>query len=220
LIKFWDLELGYLLEFGNWFLEIIKKIMQKRSTNLVIISGPSGSGKDVVIEGLAKNNIPIERVITTVTRSKRKGESEGKPYHFTSQEHFKELIEKNKLAEWAEVDNAQYAGVTKEELDRVKAQKNKIGIWKIEYKGVRSVKQIMPDVLAIFIEPPDINILAEHSRKRGKQTQAEIQDRLAYSKEFLEHKDLYDYSVVNEENKLDQTIKKVIDILKKEGFIH
>ena len=191
----------------------------KRSTNLVIISGPSGSGKDAVIEGLAKNGVPIERVVTTVTRPPRQGESEGRPYYFASQEHFKELINSNQLTEWALVDNGRYAGVTKTELERVLAQKTKIGIWKIEYKGVRTAKRMMPDVLAILIEPPDINALAKRSLKRGKQSESEIAERLAYSKEFLKHKNLYDYSAVNEEGKLDQTIKEVRGILKKEGFL-
>ncbi len=125
----------------------------------------------------------------------------------------------NQLAEWALVDNGRYAGVTKTELERVLAQKTKIGIWKIEYQGVRTAKRMMPDVLAILIEPPDMNALAKRSLKRGKQSESEIAERLAYSKEFLEHKNLYDYSAVNEEGRLDQTVDKVIEILKKEGFL-
>lgn len=190
----------------------------KRSTNLVIISGPSGSGKDAVISGLVERGLPIERVITTVTRPKRPGESEGNPYYFVDEPAFKELIAKNALAEWAQVDNDKYYGVTKTELERVKALKDKIGIWKIEYKGVASAKRMIPDILAILIAPPNLEALAERSYERGQQTDSEIQDRLHYSQEFMKHKNLYNYVVVNEEGKLEQTIDKVIEILEQEGY--
>jgi len=188
------------------------------STNLIIISGPSGSGKDAIINGLIERGLPVERVVTTITRPKRPGETDGHPYYFIDEQTFKELIAKDELAEWAQVDNGKYYGVTKSELARVKALKDKIGIWKIEWKGVQAVKKTMPDVLAILIEPPSIDTLVERSAKRGAQTEQEIQDRISYSQEFLKHRDLYDYSVVNEEGKLEQTIDKVVEILKKEDY--
>lgn len=184
-----------------------------RSTNLVIISGPSGSGKDAVIEGLIKRGLPIERVITTITRSPRPGETNGHPYYFIGEPEFKELIAKDELAEWAQVDNDKYYGVTKTELARVKALKNKIGIWKIEWKGVQTIKKTMPDVLAILIEPDSIDVLVKRLEKRGTQTEQEIQERINYSQEFLKHRDLYDFSIINEEGKLEQTIDKIVEIL-------
>ena len=96
------------------------------STNLIIISGPSGSGKDAVINGLIERGLPIERVITTVTRPKRPGETDGQPYYFIDEPGFKKLIAKNSLAEWAQVDNGKYYGATKSELERIKALKDKI----------------------------------------------------------------------------------------------
>ncbi|OGY91425.1 MAG: hypothetical protein A3H70_00160 [Candidatus Komeilibacteria bacterium RIFCSPLOWO2_02_FULL_48_11] len=188
------------------------------SSNLIIISGPSGSGKDAVINSLIERGLPIESVITTVTRPKRESESEGNPYYFIDEPTFKELIDKDELAEWAQVDNGKYYGVTKTELARVKALKDKIGVWKIEWKGVQTVKKTMTDVLAILIEPPDIATLIQRSETRGQQTEQEIQDRISYSQEFLKHRDLYDYSVVNEEGKLEQTVHKVVEIIKKEGY--
>ena len=97
----------------------------KHSTNLIIISGPSGSGKDSVIEGMAKRGLPIERVITTVTRPKRTGESEGNPYYFVSDAVFRAMMQKGELAEWAEVDNGRLYGVANKELERVKNMREK-----------------------------------------------------------------------------------------------
>jgi guanylate kinase len=191
----------------------------KRQTNLVIISGPSGSGKDSVIDGLIKKGILIERVITSTTRPARSMESNGNPYYFINEKEFKQNIEKNIFVEWAKVDNGKFYGVTKTEIDRVQKIKNKIGIWKIEYKGLIAAKKIFPDILSILIEPPDIESLVERSRKRAQQKEKEIQERVLYSKEFMKHKNLYDYSIINEHGKLDKTIDSVILILNKEGYI-
>jgi len=191
----------------------------KHSTNLVIISGPSGSGKDSVIEGMIDRKIPIERVVTSTTREIRPKEKEGREYYFVSKEYLQKLINADEMAEWARVDNDRLYGATKKEIQRVKLLKNKIGIWRIEYKGVKFIKKRIPDILTILIEPPDIHALLDRVRKRGDKNEKEIQERLEYSKEFLKHKNLYDYAVINEEGKLDQTINKVIDILKKEGFV-
>jgi len=191
----------------------------KHSTNLVIISGPSGSGKDSIIEGMIERGIPIERVITSTTRKKRPKETEGREYYFVTKEYMQKKIDADEMAEWACVDNQRLYGATKNELNRVRLLKNKIGIWRIEYKGVKFVKKIIPDILTIFIEPPNIQILLNRTYGRGDKNEKEIKERLEYSKEFLKHKNLYDYSVVNEENRLDQTIDKVINILKKEGFV-
>lgn len=189
----------------------------KRSTNLIIISGPSGSGQDSVIEGLIKRGLPVERVVTTVTRPMRPGESPGKPYYFISAGEFERLVAKDKMAEWAVVYGNK-CGVTRDELERVKNLKDKIGVWKMEWRGAEAAKKLYPDILAIMIVPPDIGALAARSEKRHQQTEEEIQARLAGSREMLEHKDIYDYVVVNEEGKLDGAIDKVTEILKQEGY--
>jgi guanylate kinase len=188
------------------------------STNLVIISGPSGAGEDSVIQGLIERGIAIERVITTVTRDMRKGESKGKPYYFISPEEFDEMIKKDEIAEWALVYGNKY-GVTKQELERVKSHKDKIGIWKIEWHGVKAAKKLFPDILTILITVPSINELIERSTKRRQQSEQEIKQRVNFTKEWLEHKKLYDYEVLNEQGKLDETIDQVVEILRKEECI-
>ncbi len=190
-----------------------------RSTNLIIISGPSGSGQDSVIAGLIDRGLPVAHIMTSVTRPMRRSESEGKPYNFITAAKFDELIAKNELAEWALVYGHKY-GVTKQELERVKSLKDKIGIWKMEWHGVKTAKILYPDILAIIILPPNLDTLVERSEKRGEQDRHEIEERLAFSREMLEHKDIYNYAVVNEEGKLEQTIDKVIEILKKENYTH
>ncbi len=185
--------------------------MQNNKNNIFIISGPSGAGEDSIIDGLEKI-LPVERIVTTTTRQIRSGETYGKPYYFVSQNDFMKLIEEKKLFEYAQEYNNNYYGVTNYEINRVKAS-GKIGLWKIEYKGVITAKKLMPEIIAIFINAP-LEILEKRIRKRDKVTEKFVQERLQYTKEWLKHLDVYDYIVENEEGKLQQTIDQVANIIK------
>lgn len=179
-------------------------------SNIFIISGPSGAGEDSVIDGLEKI-LPIERVITTTTRPKRPEEASGKPYYFISRNNFIKLIKEKKLLEYAEEYNNNYYGVTHDEIDRVKTS-GRIGLWKIEYKGVITAKKLMPEITAIFIGAP-LKVLEKRIRKRDNVTEKLIQERLRYTKEWLKHLDIYDYIIENEEGKLSRTIKQAAEII-------
>jgi guanylate kinase len=187
--------------------------LYKSSSKIFIISGPSGAGEDSVIEGLRKH-FKIERVITSTTRPMRPGESQGKPYYFLSREEFEKKIKNNELAEWAEEYNNNLYGVTKKELERV-ANSGRIGIWKIEYKGVMNVKEKFPEIKSIYIAPPSLEVLQERIRRRNPDVSEEyIRERMNYTQEWIKHENIYDYKVVNEEGKLEETIEKVAEIIK------
>ena len=184
-------------------------------SKIFIISGPSGAGEDSVIEGL-KKYFPIERVTTTTTRSMRSGESQGNPYYFISREEFKTKIQNDELAEYAQEYNDNFYGVTKDELKRV-ADSGNIGIWKIEYKGVMTAKKKFPEIKSIFIAPPSLEILNKRIIKRDPNVSEEyLKERMDYTKEWMKHENIYDYKVVNEEGKLDETIAGVAEIIKNE----
>ncbi|NCU41792.1 MAG: hypothetical protein EOM19_03650 [Candidatus Moranbacteria bacterium] len=181
--------------------------------NIFIISGPSGVGEDSVIDGLTKR-LPIERIITTTTREPREGEFEGSPYYFITHNEFEQKIKAGEFIEYAQEYNNNYYGVTQEEIKRV-ADTKKIGIWKIEWKGVITAKKIYPSIIAIFLTVRDLSILEQRIRRRnGSATEAYIQERMEYTKEWLKHTDIYDYIVYNEENKLEETIGNVETILR------
>lgn len=188
------------------------KTIPQKINNLFIISGPSGAGEDSIINGLEKI-LPVERVITTTTRQMRPGEKSGKPYYFVSHDDFIELIKEKKLFEYAQEYNNNYYGVTNDEINRVKTN-GKIGLWKIEYKGVATAKKLIPKIIAIFINAP-LEILEKRIRKRDNVTDQFVKERLQYTEEWLKHLDLYDYLVENEEGKLDQAITQVAEIIKK-----
>lgn len=180
--------------------------------NLFIISGPSGVGEDSVIQGLQKI-LPIERVITTTTRQMRPGDSQGNPYYFITREAFEQGIAAGSFVEYAREYNDQLYGVTREELDRVIGD-GKIGIWKIEYKGVMSAKRLFPGIIAILITAP-LEILEKRIRNRDNPSEESLKERMDYTREWLKHKDIYDYAVENEEGKLSETIEKVATIIRR-----
>ena len=184
--------------------------------NIFIISGPSGAGEDSAIDGL-KKHFPIERVITTSTRKARQGESQGNPYYFISQKEFQKNIDNNNFFEYAREYNDNYYGVTKKEITRV-INSPKIGIWKIEYKGVISAKKLFPKIIAIFLNAP-LKTLEKRIRSRGNITDEYVKERLNYTREWLKHKDIYDYEVINKQGKLNETIKKIADIINKHKTI-
>ncbi len=169
----------------------------KRSTNLVIISGPSGAGKDSVIEGIAKQKMPIERVITSTTREIRKGETHGKEYYFISEKEMNNMIENGEMAENARV-YGRLNGVTKKELERVKNLKNKVGIWRIDEQGAIAMKNKYPDILTIAISAPAEDLVTRVHR-RGDTTNS-ISQRMQSKKEWTGSSKTFEYTVQNEEN--------------------
>ena len=179
--------------------------------NIIIISGPSGVGEDSVIEALSKI-MPVNRIVTTTTRDPRPGEKQGDPYYFVSSEEFQNMIEKNEMAEWAQEYNDNFYGVTKKELERVNNLPG-VGIWKIEYKGVMTVKKKFPEVKAILLMADSLEELERRLRKRSIVSDEYVKERMEYTKEWLKHKDIYDFEVINYRGKLDETVEKVKNII-------
>ena len=122
-------------------------------------------------------------------------------------------IENNDFFEWAE-EYGNYYGVTQSEIERVK-NLNKIGIWKMGYKGVRTAKKLLPNIKSILINAP-LNQIENRIRTRDKNvTEQFIEDRMEYTKEWLKHISLYDYVVMNLDGRLNQAVEEVFQILKK-----
>ncbi len=180
-------------------------------SKLFIISGPSGAGEDSVVKGI-KKLFSIEKIITTTTRKMRPGEINGKDYYFINKTEFEQKIQDGKFFEWAEEDNGQFYGGTLEEIKRVK-NSGKIGIWKIEYQGVIAAKKLLPEAISIFIYI-SIDKIRQRLKNRENSSEEFIKARLEYAQGWFDNEDIFDYKVENIENKLDETIKKVANIIK------
>ena len=179
-------------------------------SNIFIISGPSGAGEDSVIKKL-KNHIDFDKIVTTTTRAMRPEDEEGVSYYFISEEEFKKGIEENRFFEYALEDNGNYYGGTYEELERAKKSPKPI-LWKVEYQGELKAKKILPEVKSIFIYIP-FELIKERLAKRGE-TEETINSRLEYAKGWYDNEDAFDFKVINEEGKLDETVQKVAEIIK------
>ncbi|EKD76729.1 MAG: hypothetical protein ACD_43C00009G0008 [uncultured bacterium] len=179
---------------------------------LVIVTGPSGAGKDSVINKVKDLGLAFGQVVTTSTRSMRNTENEGKPYFFTTKEQFEAKIKADELIEWAEVYGNLY-GSTKTELER-KLAENAVVIVKVDPQGARSYKTIKPEAITIFIMPPSYEYLEKRLINRETDTPEVIKQRLATAQRELENLLDWDYLVVNEEGKLDEAAEEVIQIVK------
>lgn len=180
--------------------------------NTFIVSGPSGAGEDSIIEGL-KKHLPIERIITTTTRGMRAGETDGTQYHFISKDDFERKIAAGCFAEYAKHYNGNYYGVTKEDLQRA-GDSGIVSIWKIDYKGVIQAKKTFPQIPAIFITVPSLEILEKRICRRERVTEEYVRERMEYTQEWMKHVDIYDYVVVNKEGRLDEAIMEVAQIIR------
>ena len=183
---------------------------------VVVISGPSGVGKDVIIDQMiASKRLGFHFVVTTTTRSPRQGEQEGINHNFVSVEHFKHLIQSNKLLEWAQVyDN--YYGVPKTQVRDALAAGNHVVI-RVDVQGAKRLREIIPESLLIFILPPSLDVLRVHLEKRGVDTENEMNNRLIAATQEITQADLFDFAVINKENQVDEAVNRVIEIIATES---
>lgn len=181
--------------------------------NIFIISGPSGAGEDSIIKELHKR-LNVKTIITTTTRKMRPGELDGHPYYFVSKRSFQKMINEDKLVEWAQQYNGQYYGVTKSAFEE-STNNNSVGLWKIEYKGVQSAKKTFDNIVAIFIMAESLEVLENRIRSRSNVTEKYIKERMEYTKEWLKHIDIYDYSIINRQNKLSEAVDEIEVIIRK-----
>jgi guanylate kinase len=183
---------------------------------LVIISGPSGVGKDTIIEALQERGHRPEYhyVVTCTTRSRRPGEIDGVSYNFVSPVEFAALRDAGQLLEANEVHGNWYgtprAGV------RDALSDGRHAILKIDVQGARVVKSCVPEALLIFVVPPSLDTLVEHLKARRTESAEQLELRQRNAAIELARKDDYDYVVVNEEGRVDHTAKAIEEIIDQE----
>ncbi|HBO16661.1 MAG: Guanylate kinase [Candidatus Moranbacteria bacterium GW2011_GWE2_35_2-] len=186
--------------------------MHSNKTNIFLISGPSGAGEDSILNSI-KNRIDFIKPITTTTREPREGEINGKTYYFTTADEFKDGIKNGKFLEWAQADREKFYGVTKKEIARVK-KSGKIVLWKVDYKGVLTIKKLLPETISVLITAP-LDILEKRIRTRDNASEEFIRARMEYAKGWLENEDAFDYKIKNEQGKLNEAVEKFVKIIKK-----
>jgi guanylate kinase len=182
---------------------------------LVILSAPSGAGKDTVIPGLLKKLDDAVVYVTATSRKPRPGETHGTHYYFYSPEKFREEIEQGHFLEWSMV-HGEFKGVRRDVLGET-LDSHKIVIVKPDPQGMRKIKSQLPDAVTIFIMPPSVEALQKRLTLRGTETPEQLQVRLRNAEIEMAAAPEYDYVVVNEDGKIDQTVEQIAEIIRKES---
>ena len=160
----------------------------------IIVSSPSGAGKTTIIDAVLKRNKTVSRVVTATTRAPRKGEKDGKDYHFWTIKQFEQAIKKNQMLEWAQVHTSYY-GIPKKSVDSL-LKKGICPILVIDVQGARTIKKIYPQAAMVFIIPPSLKELKKRILGRNDNTQ-DIELRLETAKKEIKELDNYDYVLLN-----------------------
>ena len=188
---------------------------QEDNRNLVIvISGPSGVGKDATIARIKQSGLKFHHVTTATTRNKRPGETDGVDYFFISGDEFRDRINKDEFLEYAEV-YGNYYGVLKSEV-RQGLISNLDVLIKVDVQGAVTLKKKIPDAVFIFLLPPSAEDLHQRIRSRKSDTDEAVGLRMGMLTEELKSLALFDYAVVNHNNDLDETVTTMKAIISAE----
>lgn len=163
---------------------------------LIIVSGPSGSGKDSILKLLFKKCPEIKFSISSITRPMREGEIEGEKYNFISRDEFEKLIQNDALLEY-NVFIGNYYGTPKAPVIEA-LEKGEDIILELDVNGAALVKQKIPEAVTVFIMPPSFEVLSARLQGRGTDLPEIIQKRLETALEEIKRANEYEYIVVND----------------------
>jgi guanylate kinase len=181
---------------------------------LVVISGPSGVGKDSVIQRMKERELPFHFVITATTRPPRQDESNGLDYFFLSSDEFAEMIEKGELLEYAIVYN-DYKGIPKEQVRKALASGSDV-VMRVDVQGASKIRELSPDALLIFLTTENEVEMINRLKMRKTETPEGLNLRIATARQELKRLNEFDYVVVNRECKLDEAVDSILAIIQAE----
>jgi guanylate kinase len=173
-----------------------------RQGRLFVLSAPSGTGKDTVINTLKQQGMDFYIVPSVTTRAPRPGESEGNPYHFVSQETFDRLVEQGELLEHAKVHGHWYGQPLKPIRDNLSAGRDVL--LKIDVKGAATIRSKVAGAIFIFLIPGSLDELVQRLTDRQTETKEELQRRLAAARAELAEQSQYDYVICNRQGHLQE----------------
>ena len=179
----------------------------------MIISGPSGVGKDAIIEAMRRREPPYPRsyVITVTTRDRRKQEIDGTHYHFLSVDDYRRLVADEGLLEASEVHQHWYGTPRDQVQSALSAGKD--AILKIDVQGADKIRARVPDALLIFVVPPDMEELERRLVNRGTEPPKDLDIRLRNARIEMARRGEFDHVVVNETDRIDATAEEIDAII-------
>lgn len=185
--------------------------LQYKRSMIFVISGPSGVGKDTIIQKIRQNNTDYHQILTTTSRPKRINELDGVHYNFITRHEFENGIKAKKFIEWAKVyDN--YYGVSRNEIEN--AFKNyTISILKVDVQGVKSLRKVLKNAIYIFILPSSIDELKSRLMNRNDTSHVDLNLRLGKVNEEMKYIKYFDYFVINKQNEIEQAVNNIQSII-------
>lgn len=190
--------------------------MNSKKGLLVVLSAPSGCGKDTVFKELCKVRDDCVESVSATTRKPRQGEINGVNYYFKSVEEFENMINNNGLLEYAKYNNCYY-GTPVEGVNKA-IEAGKVCFLIIEVQGAKNIMSLRPDCVSIFLLPPSLDSLKKRLIKRGTETDEMINNRLAIAQAEIECADMYKYKVINDA--LEDAVDDINKIINKELSAH
>jgi len=178
---------------------------------LIVLSGPSGAGKDAVMTRMKERGLPMHYTVTATTRARRPAEVHGRDYFFIVEDEFRRLIADDELLEWALV-YGDFKGIPKQQVRDAWAQGLDV-LLRIDVQGAATIRRLAPEALLIFLAPPSMEELARRLRQRRTESEEALARRLEAARQEMGALDLFDYVVVNYEDRLDEAVDRIVAIL-------
>lgn len=178
---------------------------------LVVLSGPSGVGKDALLSRMKQVWPSCHYAVTATTRPQRAGEKNGIDYYFLSESEFQQLKEEKGLLEWAQV-YGQWYGIPRREIKKALEKEQDVVI-KVDVQGAATVRRLMPQAVLIFVAPPSFEELEHRLRQRSSESEGDLKLRIEQAKVEMQALPLFDYVVVNYNDKLDLAISQIQAII-------
>ena len=178
---------------------------------LIVLSGPSGVGKDAVLAQMRASGCSMKYITTVTTRRQRAREKNNVDYHFVSPEYFQEMIVNNELLEWANVYDNWY-GVPKEPVKQA-LDRGQDTIIKIDTQGAATIKKSLPQAVFIFLMPPSIDELSTRLKQRHTESSFDLALRIRTAEEEIKQLPLFDYVVINRQGKVALAVSDITSII-------
>jgi guanylate kinase len=178
---------------------------------LIVISGPSGVGKDAVIQAMEEHGLSFHFVITTTTREIRPNEKDGRDYFFVSRDEFERMIAQDELLEYNFVYE-EYKGIPKRQISQAMASGKDV-ILRIDVQGAARIRELQPQAVLIFLTVKDEQELVHRLVTRKTETEEKIKKRIETARQEMQCVHEFDYVVENEDGKIDETVAAIGAIL-------
>ncbi|MFC2071577.1 guanylate kinase [Chloroflexota bacterium] len=178
---------------------------------LIILSGPSGVGKDAVLTRMKELDYPLKYITTLTTRPRRPNERDTLDYHFVSMEIFQEMIENGELLEWAKVYGNWY-GIPKRAVKQA-LDKGQDTIVKVDIQGATTIKKVLPQAIFIFLIPPSMEELVIRLKQRHTESPPDLALRLRTAEAEMKQLTIFDYTVANRWGEIDLAVSEIKAII-------